>query len=123
MTDTNPNRLIWAEIPTTDLDRAKAFYEKALAVSMTIDTDGPNPMAVFPYPGGAGTSGHLYPGKPAKMGEGITAHLAVDDDLPVVMERVKSAGGEVVSDSIAIPFGSFFYAIDLDGNSVAFFKV
>lgn len=123
MTDTNANRLIWAEIPTTDLDRAKAFYEAALDISMTINTDGPNPMAVFPYPGGSATSGHLYPGKPAKMGEGITAHLAVGDELDVVMERVKQAGGEVVSETITIPFGSFFYAIDPDGNSIAFFKV
>lgn len=123
MTDSYPNRLVWTEIPTADLVAAKAFYEAVLGVEMTIDEDGPNPLAVFPYPGGTGASGHLYPGTPAKAGEGITAHLAVDDALPAVMDRVRDAGGEVVSETITIPAGSFFYAIDPDGNSVSFFKV
>jgi predicted enzyme related to lactoylglutathione lyase len=122
MTDEYPNRLVWAEIPATDLDRAQAFYETVLAVPLKRDDTGPNPMAMFPYPGGTGAAGHLYPGKPAKKGEGITAHLAVFDDLADVQERVRKAGGEVVSDPITIPAGSFFYAVDTEGNSVGFFR-
>lgn len=118
-----PNRIVWAEIPVTDLKRATAFYETILNASLKEDNTGPNPMAMLPYPGGAGASGHLYPGTPAKNGQGITAHLAVSDDLDSVMTRVKNGGGEVVSDIITIPAGSFFYAIDTEGNSVGFFKV
>jgi len=70
-----------------------------------------------------GAAGHLYPGTPAKRGEGITAHVAVFSDLPSAMERVKSGGGEVVSETITIPAGSFFYAIDTEGNSIGVFKV
>ena len=123
MTDVYPNRIVWAEIPVTDLDRAKSFYETLIEEPLTDNNEGPNPMAMLPYPGGLGAAGHLYPGKPAARGEGITAHLAVRSELNAAMSRVKDAGGEVVSDVITIPAGSFFYAIDTEGNSIGVFKV
>jgi len=123
MTDTYPNRLVWAEIPVTDMSRAKKFYETLLQEPLQLNEDGPNPMAMLPYPGGVGAAGHLYPGVPAKRGEGITAHLAVTDELDVAMDLVRKGGGEVVSDVEIIPAGKFFYAIDTEGNSVGVFKV
>lgn len=123
MTEEYPNRLVWAEIPVTDLKRAKTFYEAVLDAPLAIDSTGPNPVAMLPYPGGVGAAGHLYPGAPAKRGEGITAHLAVFDTLDAAKARVTDAGGEVVSDNITIPAGSFFYAIDPDGNSLGIFKI
>ena len=39
------------------------------------------------------------------------------------MERVKQAGGTVVSPIIQIPPGRFFYATDPDGNSIGLFEV
>jgi predicted enzyme related to lactoylglutathione lyase len=122
MSNESPNRLIWAEIPVTDMKRAKAFYETVLDAPLRDDDTGPNPMAWLPYVGDGGAAGHLYPGKPARKGEGVTPHLAVADPLPEVMDRVKAAGGEVVSDVISIPAGSFFYAIDTEGNSLGLFK-
>ncbi len=122
MTEHAPNRLVWTEIPVTDLDRASAFYEKILGEPLKRDDTGPNPMAVLPYPGGVGASGHLYPGTPAKKGEGITAHLATPFALDDVMARVGEAGGEIASDVMTIPAGSFFYAIDTEGNSIGIFK-
>jgi predicted enzyme related to lactoylglutathione lyase len=123
MADQYPNRLVWAEIPVSDMARAKAFYETVLGQPLKDDNTGPNPMSMLPYPGGAGAAGHLYPGKPATKGEGITAHLAVFDDLKSAMGRVEKAGGDVVSDVIKIPAGSFFYAVDTEGNSIGIFKV
>jgi predicted enzyme related to lactoylglutathione lyase len=52
----------------------------------------------------------------------MTAHLAVQDDLSDAMARVRQGGGEVVSDVIEIPIGSFFYAKDTEGNSLGLFK-
>lgn len=123
MTEAYPNRVVWAEIPVRDLPRAKKFYETVLQEPLKDDNTGPDPMAMLPYPGGAGAAGHLYPGKPASNGEGATVHLAVFDDLKNAMKRVEQGGGEVVSDVISIPAGGFFYAIDTEGNSVGFFKV
>lgn len=122
MTEPYPNRLVWAEIPVADMARARKFYETLLEEPLNVVEDGPNPMAMLPYPGGTGAAGHLYPGAPAKHGEGVTAHLAVFDELETAMARVKQAGGEVVSDVVTIPAGSFFYAIDTEGNSLGVFK-
>ncbi|WP_179379845.1 VOC family protein [Jannaschia marina] len=115
-----PNAVVWAEIPVGDLARAQGFYETVLGVTMTAEQMGPNMAATFPY--GGGVSGHIYEGKPAGDGRGPTVSLAVTDPLPAVMERVRKAGGEVVSETITIPFGTFFYATDPDGNSLSFFR-
>lgn len=123
MTEPYPNRIVWAEIPVADMARAQKFYETVLEEPLNLIDEDPNPMAMLPYPGGAGAAGHLYPGTPGKRGEGITAHVAVFSELDAAMERVKQAGGEVVSDVITIPAGSFFYAIDTEGNSLGVFKV
>lgn len=123
MTEPYPNRLVWAEIPVADMARAQKFYETLFEEKLNLVEDGPNPMAMLPYPGGVGAAGHLYPGTPSKRGEGITAHVAVPSGLDVAMNRVRDAGGEVVSDVITIPAGSFFYAIDTEGNSLGVFNV
>ncbi|MEM7566075.1 MAG: VOC family protein [Pseudomonadota bacterium] len=115
--------VVWAEIPVTDMDRAKAFYAAVLGHALVDNNDGPNPMAVLPnLSPETGIAGHLYPGKPAPRGEGPTVHLAAPDTLEATMERVRDAGGEVVSPPIAIPSGRFVYCHDLDGNSVGFFQ-
>lgn len=112
--------VVWCEIPVTDLEKSVAFYNVVFGYDMTIDTSGPNPMAVL---GGLmNTSGaHLYPGTPAPDG-GNTIHLALPDKLEDGMARCTKAGGQVVSPPIAIPAGRFAYAKDLDGNSIGLFE-
>lgn len=80
-------------------------------------------LVAFTEMSDGGVSGHLYPGKPAFTGTGPTIHFAAPDSLAVTAERVRQAGGEVVSDPIEIPSGSFFYATDPDGNSIGFFAI
>ena len=123
MTETPQHTLCWAEIPVTDLEGAKTFYEAVLGVELMMQDGGPNMMAVLPTAGGDGFSAHLYPGKPAPRGTGNTVHLTATDPLETVMERVSKAGGEVVSPAIDIPAGRFFYALDPDGNSIGFFNL
>jgi predicted enzyme related to lactoylglutathione lyase len=115
-------QVCWFEIPTTDLDRARKFYETVLGTSMRPDSDGPNPMIAFTSMDDKIASGHLYPGKPAIRGTGNTIHLVALDPLEKVMARVGSAGGEIVSPVVEIPAGRFVYATDPDGNSVGFFN-
>ena len=112
--------MAWGEIPVTDLEKSVAFYSEVFGYEMEIDTSGPNPMADL---GGLQNvaGAHLYPGKPAADG-GNTIHLALECSLEEGMERVKKAGGEVVSQPIPIPAGRFAYAKDLDGNSIGLFE-
>lgn len=112
--------IAWGEIPVTDLEKSVTFYNDVFGYEMTIDTSGPNPMAVL---GNAMNSGgaHLYPGKPAGDG-GNTIHIAVPDSLADAMARCTKAGGQVLSPPISIPDGKFAYAKDLDGNSIGLFE-
>lgn len=116
------NFTVWMEIPVTDLDKAIAFYNKVFKTELNKVSDmGPNEFAMFPTGPKEGIAGHLYPGKPAEKGTGPTIHLACPDTLEDTMERFANAGGEVVSDPIAIPAGRFTYCLDPDGNSIGLF--
>ena len=115
------NRAVaWTEIPVTDIEKSVAFYNDVFGFDATIDTSGPNPMAMFGSDGNA-IGGHLYPGKPA-TDSGHTIHLYVPDALETTMKRCEAAGGKIVSPIITIPSGRFAYAKDLDGNSLGLFE-
>lgn len=123
MTQNMNNPLVWSEIPVTDMEKSVAFYNKVFDYNLTIDTTGPNPMAVFPDKDTmGGVAGHLYPGKPAADGQGPTLHLAVPDALEAAMDRCKQAGGTLLGPIITIPPGRFAYAQDIDGNSLGLFE-
>jgi len=118
---TPENSMVWFEIPVTDMKRAKAFYDAVLLTDLKEENGGPNPMAMFPIKDmGKGSSGHIYPGKPAK-GAGNTVHLATPAPLEEAMERVTKNGGKVVSPIVTIPAGRFAYCEDPDGNSIGLF--
>ncbi|MDF1856636.1 WYL domain-containing protein [Pseudooceanicola sp.] len=72
------------EIPVTDMAKAMEFYNQVFGWTLTLDTSGPNPMAI--YGGAPGVvGGHLYPGTP---GAGPTIHLAVPDGLAAATDRL-----------------------------------
>ena len=54
------NPVNWFEIPVTDLDRAKAFYEQVVGTNLDVFDRGAVRMAWFPRPENAvGSSGGL----------------------------------------------------------------
>ncbi|GAB5448470.1 VOC family protein [Gymnodinialimonas sp.] len=120
MTTQAQNCACWFEIAVSDLDASMAFYGSVLQQELSIDNSGPNPMVMLPFNDNTpGIGGHLYPGKPSR--EGSTIHLVVDN-LDAARERIAAAGGEIESPDIQIPPGHFFYARDIDGNSLGMFK-
>ena len=122
MTTAIQGQIVFTEIPAADPGRACKFYETLLQGPLAEDKDGPNPVWMFPHADGGSPAGHVYPAKPAKAGVGMTAHIAVTGALTEAMDRVKQGGGEVLSDVIDIYVGSFFYAVDSEGNSLGVFK-
>ena len=115
-------QIVFTEIPASDPERACRFYETLLQGPLTRNDGGPNPIWMLPHAADGHAAGHIYPGRPATGGDGMTAHFAVTDDLVDVMARVRRGGGEVVSDVVVIPIGSSFYAKDTEGNSLGLFK-
>ncbi len=116
------NALVWTEIPVRDLDRGVAFYGTVFDFGFNRDETGPNPIAMIKTKDEMGIAGHLYPGKPAGNGEGLTIHLAVPDTLEATATRFASEGGTVISEPIEIPPGRFQYGTDPDGNSIGMFE-
>ncbi len=122
MSKFNPTHAsVWFEIPVSNLAKSKAFYGTVLQYELEDQDMGPNVTSNFVPANGSGVSGHLYVGKPGAAGTGNTIHLAAPAPLEASLERVKIAGGQVVSDIVTIPAGRFAYCLDLDGNSFGLF--
>ncbi len=121
MSDTPNTAVVWAEIPVSNLDAGKKFYENVLATKLNEMEMGPNKVAVLPY-GDGSASANLYEGETGVPGKGNTIHLKLPDAVEAGMDRVVKAGGQVVSDIVSIPTGRFAYCIDPDGNSIGIFS-
>ena len=113
----------WLEIPVSDLEASKTYYDQVFGwSSMMLSDMGPNPIVVLNGADVAG-GGHLYPGKSPEAGTGATMHLTVNGALEDAIARVEPAGGQVVGPIVEIPSGRFQYTLDLDGNSIGLFEV
>ncbi|MEE2946486.1 MAG: VOC family protein [Pseudomonadota bacterium] len=115
--------LVWCEIPVTDMKEGCAFYSAVFDSEMEIEEGGPNPVSFFPKQSENDVAGHIYPGKPASNGEGITAHLHAPDTLEATVGRAQKAGAAIIGPIIDMPFGRFQYAIDPFGNSLGIFSM
>lgn len=118
------NTLVWADIPTRDLDRAMAFYAALLDVPVTpiqeegmrfamLRHDGNNaaaclgPMDEYHQPGGTGP----------------LIYLALGDRLKAAQEMVPGLGGRVLEPlhSIGSGHGSRVIIEDTEGNRLALY--
>lgn len=117
------NAISWFEIPTTQLDKAQAFYEAVLGHPMRRENMGPSEGAVFAYdPQADGTGGALMmgPTAPKPSSGGTLVYLDASPSLDAALARVVAAGGQVALPRQALPpgMGYFAHITDLDGNRV-----
>ncbi|WP_258209633.1 VOC family protein [Paenibacillus radicibacter] len=111
---------IWMEIPVSNMERAKAFYEEILQVEMHMMPMGDSEYAFFPVQeqtnGGALVKGPLH--KPSM--DGVTIYIDGKPDLATILSRVPEAGGQVVMEKTyagkhAGYLGMF---VDSEGNRI-----
>lgn len=91
------NAVNWFEIPVAKFERALAFYEQILATRLPLDASFPGMrMAMLPYqePGVGGCLLEFAQAKP--HADGVRIYLNGGDDLGLVLDRVTTAGGQVV---------------------------
>lgn len=116
----NPNVPAWFEIPTSDLDRAQAFYETILGVQLKREDFGGGAMAVFPHGGKPNSSGALIAMEDCVPSvQGSVVYLSVAD-VDGVLERSSRHGGDMIVPRTALPQGMGFFAQfrDCEGNRV-----
>jgi uncharacterized protein len=112
----------WFEIPATNFDRAKRFYEKVLGGSLHVEEMGGIMMGFLPCDEGA-VGGSVCAGEGYKPSmEGTTVYLNGGDDLSGPLGRVADAGGRIIMPKTLITpeIGYMAFFIDTEGNRVAF---
>lgn len=117
------NAINWFEIPVTDFDRAKKFYETILGVEV-MEMPFPNgKYGMFPADmmnGGVG--GGLAQGEGfVPSDKGTVVYLNGGDDLSLPLSKVAQAGGKIILPKTSIGANGFMaHFIDTEGNRVAF---
>lgn len=114
------NVINWFEIPVTDMERAKKFYETILGgPTQKWDMEGYE-MAGLPMEG-EGVGGALVKGewyKPSQ--EGVLIYLNGGSDLGNILGKVEAAGGKISVPKTLITEEIGYFAIftDSEGNRV-----
>jgi uncharacterized protein len=120
----NTHALNWFEIPVSDFERAKKFYENIFEYQMPENTMGPARMGFLLYDfqnGGRGGAIVHNPGLYTPSDNGTLVYLNCDPDLATVLNRVESAGGSIIQPKTDIGqnLGFFAFIKDSEGNRVA----
>ncbi|MEL6606699.1 MAG: VOC family protein [Bacteroidota bacterium] len=118
----NGSPVVWFEIYTDDLQRARKFYETVLQVELT---ELPSPisdklqMLAFPNNMEAhGTSGALAKMEGVKAGNNSTLVYFSSEDCSIEEARIERAGGNVVTPKTSIGENGFMViATDTEGNT------
>ncbi len=120
----------WFEIPASDFERARGFYETVMDTQLFIndqrETMG-SMLGVFPHEGGVGgclVHNPQFGYTPSS--EGALVYLSVSGDLNDTLGRVDGAGGEVLLPKTALgenAGGGFVaWVKDSEGNKVGFYS-
>jgi uncharacterized protein len=121
--DKTTNSLNWFEIPATDINRAKKFYESIFGIKMMDMSGMPEmKMASFPAEAGSGKANGCLAQSPNHKPsmDGVVIYLNANPKIQDVIERIEKSGGKVLMPRTHIGEGigymSFF--LDTEGNRV-----
>jgi len=119
------NALNWFEIPVSDFDRAKKFYETIFNYQMPENVMGPARMGFFLYDFPAGKVGGAIVYNPefyTPSDNGALIYLNCQPDLQIVLDKVEAAGGKTLMPKTIVAPDLGFWALikDTEGNRIAF---
>ena len=117
------NMVGWFEIPVTDIERAKAFYDKVFNINIHIQDFGGVQMGWFPYAEGKeGASGSLikHEAYVPSESQGVLVYFS-SQDVDIEIKKIEAAGGKVVQPKTQISpeVGYMGIFIDSEGNRMA----
>lgn len=120
----------WFEIPVTDMDRAKKFYETVFKVEVSIQDFGGVLMGWFPPAEditAPGISGSLVKQKdyiPSATHGALVYFNSQSGDINDELSRIEAAGGKILQDKTLISneIGYMGLFLDSEGNRVALYN-
>lgn len=114
------NPVGWFEIPVTDLERAKEFYEYVFGFEMEIHEMGPVQMAWFPMiEGSIGAAGALVKGETYEPSRGGALIYITAPDIEATLARAAEKGGKVLTPRTSIGDHGFIgHFEDCEGNRI-----
>lgn len=123
--DAHTNVVTWFEIPATDLQRAREFYETILDIEMVNRNDGNEEGVFFPHDPNVvqATSGRVTgvlskSNRNSPSANGTMIYINASPSLQTVLDRVEKAGGKIIAGKTRIPAGFIAVIIDSEGNKV-----
>lgn len=116
------NLISWVSIPSSDFDRAVAFYSKVTGTVLKAQGEGDQRMATSVPESDEGKAivGFGVTGdstiKPGSVGMRV---YIISDDLEGWLSRVESAGGKILTPKSSMgEYGSWALIEDTEGNQV-----
>lgn len=111
----------WFEIPVTDFDRARHFYESIFDFTMTVTEIQGYKMAFFPAMEGSISGAICFGEGYIPSGAGSLLYLNANPDVNLVLDRATAAGGRIIVPKTLIGEETGYYAfiVDTEGNRIA----
>lgn len=114
------NVLIWADIPVTDMDRARRFYGELLQVEV-VEMPGTNGSVAIPPRESGPVAFDLAKSENLKPhSDGVTVYFDAYGDIDGMVSRAEKAGGTVESPprDMGPMVGIVAFVIDTEGNRI-----
>ena len=121
----NTNALNWFEIPATDSERARKFYESIFDIQMDTRNMMGMEMTFFPYDmqsQSGKVSGAVVKSDMHKPGmDGAIIYLNANPSIQAVIDRIEPAGGKILMPRTQITedIGYMAFFTDSEGNRMA----
>jgi len=118
------NMISWFEIPVSDIERAKKFYETIFEINLvSMDMGDEFKMEVFPGDENSVSGSLVYNEswyKPSNT-DGPLIYLNGNPDLQTIQDKVEQAGGKVTIPKREISPDHGYMAVfeDTEGNRIA----
>ena len=120
--DQTTNAINWFEIPATDIQRAKHFYQVCFGIHMQEMEMMNIQMAMFPYQRGGGkASGAIVKSDMHQPSQaGALVYLNANPNMDEVLERIEQEGGQIIMGKTQIDpeTGYMAFFIDTEGNRI-----
>lgn len=116
--NTTHNRIVWADIPASNIARAAAFYAAILDKPVPTDSFNGSEFAVLDHDQGNGGCIMVVPGDVSD--KGITVYFNADGRIQDALAKATALGGKILQPIHSLgPHGFRVVLLDSEGNRIA----